>query len=109
MNVINDILSQIWPLYGQTNFYVTVAVTLLIWYVVALGFAHLTFGAGRKTPVACARQGMWLSLLVMGLALAASAYFLFQPLNLVYMSAITVTFLLLAVVLSLIFSRMGKE
>lgn len=109
MSSINAILGQIWPLYSQTNFYITVAIALLVWYLVALAFAHLTFGAGKKSPVTAARHSMWLSLLVMGLALAAGAYFLLQPLNLIYMSAITFTFLLLAVVLSLIFSRMGKE
>ncbi|MFC6804026.1 hypothetical protein ACFQDE_21685 [Deinococcus caeni] len=40
------------PLFTQVNFWVTVAVTMLLWYGVAVGLAHILFGAGaaRRSP-----------------------------------------------------------
>lgn len=105
----NNIFGQVVPLYTQVNFWITLGVTLLVWYAAALGFAHLLFGAGRRGAVASARQGMSFSLLLVIAALACGAYFLFRPADLIYMIAVSVTFLILALLVSALFSRMGKE
>ncbi len=104
-----DITNQIIPLYTQTQFWITVALTLLVWYGVAVGFAHILFGAGQRTPVASARQGMWISLFLLFVALAAATYFLFRPADLVYMIAVSVTFLILTILVVAIFSKLGVE
>lgn len=105
----NDIFGQVVPLYTQVGFWITVGVTLLVWYAAAVAFAHALFGAGRRTAVDSAKQGMGLALLLIGVALACGMYFLFRPADLIYMVAITVTFLVLAALVSAIFTRMGKE
>lgn len=105
----NDVFGQVVPLYTQVNFWATLGVTLLVWYAVAVGFAHLLFGAGRRSAVDSARQGMGFSLLLIGVALACGAYFLFRPADLIYMIALAVTFLILGVLVSAMFTRMGKE
>lgn len=106
---LGNFFGQIVPLYKQVNFWVTVGVTLLVWYLAAVGLAHVLFGAGRRTAVDSAKQSMGFALLLIGVALACGMYFLFKPADLIYMSAITVTFLLLAVLVSAVFTRMGKE
>ncbi|EYB66504.1 hypothetical protein DEIPH_ctg103orf0028 [Deinococcus phoenicis] len=105
----NNIFVQVVPLYTQVNFWVTLGVTLLVWYAVAVGFAHLLFGAGQRGAVESARQGMGVSLFLIAVALACGAYFLFRPADLIYMIALAVTFLILAVLVSAVFTRMGKE
>lgn len=105
----NDIVGQVVPLYTQVNFWAMVGVTLLVWYLAAVGFAHVLFGAGRRTAVDSAKQGMGFSLFLIGVALACGAYFLFKPADLIYMAAVTVTFLIVAVLVSVVFSRMSKE
>ncbi|GAA5440619.1 hypothetical protein Dcae01_02136 [Deinococcus caeni] len=97
------------PLFTQVNFWVTVAVTMLLWYGVAVGLAHILFGAGGRTPVASARQGMSLSLILLVVGLGCAAYFLFKPADLMYMVAVSVTFLLLTLLVSAVFTRMGVE
>lgn len=106
---LSSVFSQIVPLYTQVGFWVTVGVTLLVWYAAAVGFAHILFGAGGRAPVLAAKQGMGFSLFLIALGLACGMYFLFKPADLIYMSAITVTFLLLAALVAMVFSRMSKE
>lgn len=102
-----DLVNQVVPLYTQMNFWITVALTVLLWYGVAVGFAHLLFGAGGREAVASARQGMWMSLGLLFVALALATYFLFKPADLVYMVAVSVTFLVLTLIVAAIFSRLG--
>ena len=104
-----DLTNQIVPLFTQTQFWITVGLTTLIWYGVAVGFAHILFGAGNRAPVASARQGMWLSLLLLFVGLALATYFLFRPADLVYMIAVSVTFLILTILVVAIFSKLGVE
>ncbi|GGM58073.1 hypothetical protein GCM10008956_37060 [Deinococcus arenae] len=106
---LGGVFGSVWPLYSQVNFWITLLLTMLVWYGVAVGLAHALFGAGRRTPVDAAKQGMSLSLLLLFVALACGAYFLFRPADLVYMISICVTFLLLTLIVSAVFSRMGVE
>ncbi|MCD0168596.1 hypothetical protein [Deinococcus sp. 23YEL01] len=103
------IFGPVVPLFTQVNFWITVAVTMLLWYGVAVGLAHILFGAGGRTPVDSARQGMGFSLLLLFAGLACAVYFLFKPADLMYMIAVSVTFLLLTLLVSAIFTRMGVE
>lgn len=105
----SSIVNQVVPLYTQVNFWVTIALTALVWYFVAVGFAHLLFGAGHRTPVNSARQGMLLSLLLLFSALALATYFLFKPADLIYMIAVSVTFLILTLIVMAIFTKLGAE
>ncbi|ACO47742.1 hypothetical protein DEDE109153_17760 [Deinococcus deserti] len=106
---LNSIFGQLVPLYTQVGFWTTVGLTLLVWYAAAVGFAHLLFGAGRSGAVESARKGMGFALFLIAVGLACGMYFLFRPADVIYMAAITVTFLILAVLVSAVFSRMGKE
>ncbi|OLV18462.1 hypothetical protein [Deinococcus marmoris] len=106
---LNNIFSQVWPLYAQTNFWVTLLITALVWYAVAVGLAHVLFGAGRRNAVEAARQGMGLSLLLVAVALACGVWFLFRPADLIYMVAICVTFLIVSLLLFAVFSKLGAE
>ncbi|PTA68590.1 hypothetical protein [Deinococcus arcticus] len=105
----NSIFGQVVPMYTQVNFWVTLAVTLVVWYAAAVGFAHVLFGGGARTPVNSAKQGMLLALLLVLTALAAGTYYLFMPADLIYMVTVSVTFLLLSLILSALFSKMGAE
>lgn len=97
------------PLFTQVNFWITVAVTMLLWYGVAVGLAHILFGAGSRTPLNSAKQGMGLALVLLFAGLACAVYFLFKPADLMYMIAVSVTFLLLTLLVSAVFTRMGVE
>ncbi|MCD0157134.1 hypothetical protein [Deinococcus sp. 6GRE01] len=103
------IFGPVVPLFTQVNFWITVAVTMLLWYGVAVGLAHILFGAGRRTPVTAAKHGMQFSLLIWAVGLGCAAYFLFKPADLMYMIAVSVTFLLLTLLVSAVFTRMGVE
>ncbi|WP_420596739.1 hypothetical protein [Deinococcus sp.] len=105
----NSVVAQVTPLYTQLNFWLTVGLTVLIWYVVAAVLAHILFGAGRRNPVESARQGMGMALLLLLVALACGAYFLFRPADLIYMVAVSLTFLVLALLVFALFSRLGAE
>jgi len=100
---LNDLL----PLYTQTGFWLTIALTVVVWYLLALAFAHLLFGAGNREPVASATQGMFASLLIMVVLLFCYAFFFFRVSDWLYAAAVSVTFLLLAVVVSALFVRLG--
>lgn len=105
----NDIFKQVVPLYTQLNFWLTILGTVLLWYAVSVAFAHVFFGAGNRSAVEAANQGMNIALLLLAVALAAGAYFLFKPTDLIYLGAVTLTFLLLAIILHVIFSKMGAR
>lgn len=106
---LNALFGQVIPLYSQVNFWMTVAVTLIVWYAASVGLAHALFGAGRRKAVEAAKQGMLLALLLLGVGLACAAYFLFKPADLMYMIAVSVTFLLLALIVAAVFGRLGVE
>ncbi|MFT2721523.1 hypothetical protein ACMT4L_16125 [Deinococcus sp. A31D244] len=106
---LGNIFGPVVPLFTQVNFWITVAVTMLLWYAAAVGFAHVLFGAGSRTPVDSARQGMGFSLLLLFAGLACAVYFLFKPADLMYMIAVSVTFLLLTLLVSAVLTRMGGE
>ena len=105
----NAVVAQVTPLYTQLNFWLTVGLTILVWYFVALGLSHLLFGAGQRAPLDSARLGMNLALLVVFVALGCMAFFLLKPSDLIYALAISLTFLVLAVIVLAIFSRLGAE
>ncbi|MFC6804027.1 hypothetical protein ACFQDE_21690 [Deinococcus caeni] len=52
---------------------------------------------------------MSLSLILLVVGLGCAAYFLFKPADLMYMVAVSVTFLLLTLLVSAVFTRMGVE
>ena len=105
----NNIFGQVIPLYTQVNFWLTILGTVLLWYAVSVALAHAFFGAGNRSAVEAANQGMNFSLLLLAVALAAGAYFLFKPADLIYLVAVTLTFVLLAAILHVLFSRMGAR
>ena len=109
MSGLNDFFAGAAPLFTQLNFWVTVLVTLLVWYGLSVGLAHMLFGAGNRAPIHAARQGMTLALLLVIVVLACGAWFLFQPSDLVYLIAITVTTLILTLLVLAVFTRLGKE
>lgn len=106
---LNNLFSQVWPLYTQTNFWITLLITVLVWYVVALGLTHLLFGAGGRSAVGSARLGMGFSVVLIAAALAGGVWFLFRPADLIYTVAICVTFLLVSLLMFAVFSKLGAE
>lgn len=109
MNGLNTFFAAAWPHFTQLQFWISVAVTLLVWYVLSLAFAHLLAGAGNREPVAAARTAMPLGLIVMVIGLAVSEYFLLNPGNVPYLAAVTVASLLITAVLLVIFNRLGRD
>ena len=101
-------LNDLWPLYTQTGFWLTIALTVAAWYLLSLGFAHLLFGSGNREGVASATQGMSLSLIIVAALLFCYAFFFFRASDWLYAVAVSVTFLLLALLVSVLFTRLGR-
>lgn len=109
MDYFNQFWNQAGALYLQTSFWLTLALTVVVWYLAALAFSHLLFGAGNREAVASARSGMWLSLLLILTSLVCLSYFLYRPADWVYALVVSLTFLVLGVLLVAIFGRLGRE
>lgn len=101
-------LNDLWPLYTQTGFWLTIALTVVVWYLLSLALAHLLFGSGNREPVASASQGMTMALLLMVVLLFCYAFF-FRASDWLYAVAVSVTFLLLALLVSVLFTRLGSR
>ena len=102
-------LNDLWPLYTQTGFWLTIALTVVVWYLLSLALAHLLFGSGNREPVASASQGMTMALLLMVVLLFCYAFFFFRASDWLYAVAVSVTFLLLALLVSVLFTRLGSR
>lgn len=103
-----DMFDQITPLYTQPGFWLRLLGMVLLWYVLALAFAHLFFGAGREA-VASAKGAMWLALGIVLVVLGLSAWFWWSPSELLYTLVITVTFLLVTLLILWAFTRLGSR
>ncbi|WP_424950574.1 hypothetical protein [Deinococcus sp.] len=100
-------LNDLWPLYTQTGFWLTIALTVVVWYLLSLAFAHLLVGSSNREPVTAANQGMTLSVVIMVVLLFCYAFFFFRASDWLYALAVSVTFLILAVLVSAVFTRLG--
>ncbi|MFC6619277.1 hypothetical protein [Deinococcus radiophilus] len=107
MNV-NSFFDQLWPIYSQTQFWLTALAGLALWYLMSLALAHMMVGGGKE-PVSAVSTAMFTALIVGLVLLAVSAWFLIRPTDLIYMVALSVTFGLLALILTLTFSSLGRR
>ena len=105
---INSFLGQLWPIYSQTQFWLTALGGLVAWYLMALALSHLMVGGGKE-PVSAVSTAMFTALMIGLVLLAVSAWFLIRPADLIYMVALSVTFGLLALILTLTFSSLGRR
>ncbi|MFC4452349.1 hypothetical protein [Deinococcus sonorensis] len=109
MNDITTFINAAWPHFVQLDFWITVAITILVWYGLAVGLAHLLAGAGGREALQAARQSMPLALLLVMVGLLISEYFLFNPNNFPYLVAVAVATLLLTLLVLTVFGRLGKD
>ncbi|GGJ26076.1 hypothetical protein [Deinococcus roseus] len=104
MDYVNDGLK----LYQQTEFWLRLAGGVVIWYFVAILFAHLLFGGGREA-VPSTKSGMWLSMGVIFLVLIGGCYYWLTPGNWVAVITLGITYVLIVLVLTLALGRFGGE
>jgi membrane-associated HD superfamily phosphohydrolase len=109
MEVLTPYFNQLVPTFSQATFWITLAASLLCWYALAVLFAHLLFGSGNREAVPAVKGGMSLSLLLMLGLLAVSVIFVINPYNWFYLATLLPVFLLIALLLVLIFGRLGAK
>ena len=64
------------PLLSNITFYVACLIALFLWYGIAVGVAHLSFGNGREA-IESAAFGAWISVLATTIIAALAGYFVF--------------------------------
>ncbi len=71
-----ELWQGIQPLFSNITFYIACAIAVFLWYGVAVGIAHLSFGQGRE-PIEAASSGAWISVLVTTTLASLAGYFVF--------------------------------
>ena len=102
-----DLLNSVLGLFSDSLFYARLAVGLLLWYLVAVAFAHLFFGRGSMEVTDAAVTGAFFAMGLVAIAAALLGFYVWGSVTLAV--GLGVTMLVLPFVLTLGLRQLGKR
>jgi hypothetical protein len=72
-----EIFNQVLSVFQDTGFYLRMLGGLLLWYILAVGLAHLLFGSGQEA-VRATVLGSWLSIVLVTVAAVLASLYLWS-------------------------------